>query len=87
MLCTAHFERGMIVYPDREWANQVIDWVTTFPSGAPPSADITDTTSQAIIYVTRQQWIRHPDDSIKDPVEEEMDEDDYTPKRRHGTYG
>lgn len=87
MLCTAHFERGMIVYPDREWAKQVIDWVTTFPSGAPPSADITDGLTQAIIYVTRQQWIRHPDDAIKDQIEEEMDEDDYAPPRRHGTYG
>lgn len=88
MLCTSHFEGGLVVYPDREWSNTVIDWVTTFPTGAPPSADITDTVTMAILYVVRKQWIRHPDDDIPQEREDPDDEDsDDHQTRRRGTYG
>ncbi len=88
MLCTSHFESGMIVYPDRDWAKELIDLVSTFPTGAPPSSDYTDTVSQAVLYVVRRQWIRHPDDEVPDEPEvvDEDDDDDY-PVLRHGTYG
>ena len=88
MLCTSHFDGGLVVYPDREWAQTVIDWVTTFPTGAPPSADITDTLSMAILYVVRKQWIRHPDDILPDGLNDivESDDDDQI-HRSYGTYG
>jgi len=85
-LCTAHFDAGMVVYPDRKWAQQLIELVAAFPTGAPPSADYTDTVTQAILYVIRRQWLRHPDDDVTyDDGETESVEE--MPRKRFGTYG
>lgn len=79
------FEAGLVYYPDREWAKQVIAHVADFPTGAPPSADLTDTVTQAVIYTKQRMWAQPPDDDeIILPDEqhsEEFDEDHNEPKR------
>lgn len=83
------FESGLVFYPDREWARKVIDLVSTFPTGAPPSADVTDTVTQAVIYVRKRMWT-HPPDEDDEPkpehnqTEEEIDD---TPERKRAAYG
>lgn len=53
---------GLIYAPNREWAMRVIDYCAAFPVGAPPSADYTDTVTQAVLYLTNRWWVTHPDD-------------------------
>lgn len=53
---------GMVYAPNRKWADKVIDACAEFPNGAPPSADYTDTFTQAVLYLTHGWWVRHPDD-------------------------
>lgn len=55
---------GQVWYPEgRKWASRVVDQVATFPTGAPPSADYTDTCTQAWLYLRNHWWISgHPDD-------------------------
>jgi len=50
------FEAGLVYYPDREWAREVIDLVSKFPNGAAPSAGVTDTVTQTVIYNKRRLW-------------------------------
>ena len=70
------FESGLIYIPNRKWAaNQektgLIDYVAKFPNGEPPSADLTDTVTQACIYLRNGFWISHPDDEdYVEPVRE-----------------
>ena len=66
----AMLEAGQVWYPEgRRWATQVIESVATFPNGAPPSADLTDTVTQALLYLRNNWWISaHPDD-----IDEEED--------------
>lgn len=84
------FESGLIYIADRKWAtNQegtgLIDYVASFPNGAPPSADLTDTTTQACIYLRSGNWVSHPDDDEPEPPEiihdEWGDDDDIVVKR------
>lgn len=60
---------GQVWYPEgRKWAVRVIDHVASFPTGAPPSADITDTCTQAWLYLRNSWWISgHPDDDDNVP--------------------
>lgn len=74
---TAAFHDGLIWYPDRKWAQDIIDKVATFPKGAAPCADLVDTLSQAVVYCRRGWFISHPDDV--DP-----EEDEPTPQHRRG---
>jgi len=73
------FEAGMVWYPDRAWAEEIIDHVADFPNGAPPSGDLNDTVTQAVMYMKNRWWITPPDeeDNIEptDPSSEEWDED------------
>jgi len=65
------FESGLIYIPNKAWAMKqqdfgedgLIDYVAKFPSGEPPSADYTDSTTQACIYLRSGSWVTHPDDS------------------------
>jgi hypothetical protein len=77
------FDSGLVYYPDRKWAGEVIDLVATFPNGAPPSADVTDTITQAVNYVRRRGWASMAEDEsvvIKDGPQE-YEEDAPPPKR------
>ena len=51
------FASGLVYYVDRPFSKTVIDNVAQAPNGAPPSADITDTVTQAVLYMKRRQWI------------------------------
>lgn len=82
---------GLVFAPNRKWADRVIDACAEFPNGAPPSADYTDTFTQAVLYLTRGWWVKHPDD-----VENEQnivggmavdDDDDKEVRVNRGYYG
>ena len=80
------FESGLIYIPDKLWAKKqqekdddgLIDYVAKFPNGEPPSADLTDTVTQACIYLRSGYWVSHPDD-------EDFAEPD--PIKRKAAYG
>lgn len=86
------FESGLIYIADKAWAENtqktgLIDYVAAFPNGAPPSADLTDTVTQAAIYLRSGHWVTHPDDDEQlqdngEPLidDEDDDETDYTTK-------
>ena len=60
----AMLESGQVYAPDRRWADNVIEHVSQFPNGAPPSADLTDCLTQALIYLRNGYWVEHPDDKL-----------------------
>jgi predicted phage terminase large subunit-like protein len=81
------FESGQVYAPNKKWAtdkvsgNGVIDYVASFPNGAPPSADIVDTCTQACIYLRAGWWVSHPDD-------EDYEKDESKRKKpREAAYG
>lgn len=74
-LITPVFEAGLVYYPDRQWAVDFIDHVTLFPTGPPPSADYTDTVTQACQYLKRGWWLTPPEE-IDDTHEPIIDEDE-----------
>lgn len=87
------FESGIVFVPNRVWAigngvdkEGVIDYVASFPYGAPHTFDITDTCTQALIYLRLGGWVgEHPDDDIKHdyilPTLEEEEDREITHKR------
>lgn len=85
------FESGLVYYPEREWAEQVVDYVAAFPNGAPPSSDITDTVTQAVIYTKRRMWAQPPDEvrqeEAREEQSEEWDEDNAEQRSRRSAYG
>jgi predicted phage terminase large subunit-like protein len=89
---TAPLSGGLVWAPDRAWAKKTIDACGVFPNGAPPSADITDTVTQAILYLKNGWWIEHPDDVADDQFvgsesgnwdTEDLDDD---PRRTYAGY-
>ena len=50
-------ESGLVWYPDRKWAEEVIHHCAVFPAG--DGIDIVDTVSQALIRL-RQMWFAEP---------------------------
>ena len=80
------FESGLIYIPNKPWAlkqdqygeDGLIDYVAKFPSGEPPSADLTDTVTQACIYLRSGYWVSHPDDEDYEEPEQ---------KKRKAAYG
>lgn len=87
----AMLESGQVYVPDRRWAESLVEQVSQFPNGAPPSSDYTDTVTQALLYLRNGWWIEHPEDKAPLPTaaannpDDEFEEDD-EPKRR-GLYG
>lgn len=61
-----YFSDGLIWIPDRQWADAVVGHVASFPKGMPPSADLTDTCTQAVLYVRDGRWIDSPEDDGKE---------------------
>ncbi len=81
------FENGRIYYPSRRWAEEVIDDLAQFSPSSPN--DITDTVSQAILWLQKSWLLTHSD--MKE--DEEDEDDDFLPdnvikmKRRKAAYG
>ncbi|MGH1372975.1 MAG: hypothetical protein ACRBBW_13125 [Cellvibrionaceae bacterium] len=75
------FESGLIYYPERQWAEDTVDYVASFPNGAAPGPDITDTVTQAVLYTKRKMWALPPDEEDRAEPEadssEEFDEDNH----------
>jgi predicted phage terminase large subunit-like protein len=63
----ALFEDGRVYYPDRKWADDVIDELCTFRPGNPN--DTADTISQAFIWLTKS-WMIQPSADIEDDEDE-----------------
>lgn len=88
---TATLSAGLVWAPNRKWAEKVIDACAVFPNGAPPSADYTDTVTQAVLYLSRGWWIEHPDDADDQSQvggqAVDHDEDDYEVRSNGGIYG
>ena len=59
-------ESGLVWLPDRKWAEAVRDHASAFPTGAPPSADYTDTITQALLYLRNSWWVHQIDDLPKE---------------------
>jgi predicted phage terminase large subunit-like protein len=85
---TSLLSSGVVWAPSRAWADKAIDACGVFPNGAPPSADITDTVTQALLYLKNGWWIEHPDDAVdsqyvgSEHVPDEDEDNDY-----RSTYG
>lgn len=91
-LASPMFQAGLVYYPEgKEWAKKVIKFVGTFPAGAAPSADITDTVTQAAMYVKQRLWAV-PLDEIDKPAlpqhrDQEWKEDHEDDDKRRPAYG
>jgi phage terminase large subunit-like protein len=59
---TPLFQMGLIYVPPKAWAEEVIDFVASFPNGSPPSADLTDTVTAALIYLRKGRWFENTTD-------------------------
>ncbi len=63
-------ESGQVFIPNKVWALGdgksklgLVDYAAMFPTGAPPTADLVDTCTQALIYLRAGHWSGdHPDD-------------------------
>lgn len=80
-LATPMFQSGLVYYPNRQWAKNVIRYVGAFPIGDAPSADYADTVSQAVMYVKRRMWAMPPDEDppqieTRELSEEELEDSD-----------
>ena len=77
---SAMLQSGVVYAPDRKWAEHVIDYCSQFPNGAPPSSDLVDCVTQALLYLRNASWVSHPEDDV--------DEDDPPKKYQHeSAYG
>ena len=63
---SAMLESGQIHYPDRRWAEAVIDECAQFPTGA--HDDYVDTCSQAWLWLRNGWWLQHPQDPKAKPA-------------------
>jgi phage terminase large subunit-like protein len=86
-------ESGQVYIPNKEWALGngkdklgLIDYVASFPAGAPPSADLTDTVTAALIYLRAGHWSGDHDDDKEEQFDSRMkseeDIEDMQPQRR-----
>jgi len=58
----AMLESGQIYIPDRKWAHNFTYLLSTFPTGVPESNDLTDTFTQACIYVKNHWYVTNAND-------------------------
>jgi len=78
------FENGRVYYPDRKWAEDVIDEMCTFRPGNPN--DTADTISQAFIWLTNSWLVRNSAD-VDAEKEEELPSNVKRLKPRKAAYG
>lgn len=79
----AVLEAGLVWYPKRKWAETVIGACASFPNGAPPSSDYTDTCTQAWLYLRQRWWLVHPADE-DDQADEERRMRELKKRRLYG---
>jgi predicted phage terminase large subunit-like protein len=60
------FEAGMIWYPDRKFAEEVIEECAAFPLGE--HDDLVDSTTQAVMRFRQGGFVEHPEDYDDEPV-------------------
>jgi predicted phage terminase large subunit-like protein len=84
---SAMLESGQIWAPDRKWADKVINHIAEFPNGSPPSADLTDMLTQAMLYLRNGYWVSHPDDDDPPPPEPPGEDEDNVIQIKRGAYG
>lgn len=88
-LAAPMFEAGLVWYPNRQWARDVIDHIADAPNGGPPVMDLADSTSQAMLYTKNRMWAQPPDDDEPPyeqvPLSEEQEED--ADGQRRSAYG
>jgi len=73
---TIPLSQGIVYYPDRRWAQDLIDVCAAFPAGA--EDDSVDSTTMALNFARRMHMLETPDDE-----EDEDDEDTPTQKRSY----
>jgi predicted phage terminase large subunit-like protein len=61
---TPIFEMGLVYVPSKSWADELIEYVASFPHGSPPSADLTDTVTQALIYLRKGRYFDNYGDEV-----------------------
>lgn len=78
-LSTPMVQSGLVYYPDKKWAVKTVNYIASFPVGAPPASDYADSFSQAVMYLRKRMWLIpvDEDEEIKpeDPKSDEWDED------------
>jgi len=63
---TPILEMGLVYVPPKQWALDLIDYVASFPNGSPPSADLCDTLTAALIYLRKNRWFEnHTDETLE----------------------
>ena len=82
-------ESGLVWYPDRKWALEVIEHCALFPAG--DGADIVDTVTQALLRL-RAMWYASPtddDEELEDPPDrvDSLQDTNVVPFRRSAIYG
>ena len=60
------FEAGMVWYPDRKFADEVIEECAAFPLGE--YDDLVDSTTQAVMRFRQGGFVEHPEDYDDEPV-------------------
>lgn len=90
-------QSGMVYVPNKIWAlgdgqkrTGLVEYVAQFPNGGPPCADLTDTVTQALIYLRAGNWAGdHPDDKDEafDPRDRSDEENEDDPEEARGFYG
>lgn len=58
------FTQGLIYAPDKEWAQKVINQMTSFPRGK--DKDLHDSAIQAILYLRNSGIVLRPDEELED---------------------
>lgn len=89
------FESGLIYIPNKLWAigngvdkEGLVDYVAAFPNGAAHTADITDTVTQALIYLRAGGWCgEHPDDDDGFVIITPSEDEDIDNTRVRSPYG
>lgn len=84
------FEAGFVWYPDRKWAEEVIQHCAIFPAG--DGADIVDTVTQALIRLRKMWYVStdETDEDLKDTPDREdsiQDSSNVVPLERKAIYG
>jgi hypothetical protein len=78
------FENGRVYYPDRQWAEAVIDELAAFPQGT--HDDVVDTVSQAFMWVQRSWLVRNSADVDADK-EDDLPDNVRRLKPKRAAYG
>ena len=64
------FEAGMVWYPDRKFADEVIEECAAFPLGE--YDDLVDSTTQAVMRFRQGGFVEHPEDYADEPLPQQQ---------------